>query len=218
MKVPKSTFSAIVKRSLSSSSSSSGVTGPSTPLKSWERGAQTVQNTKDNNNPYLEHIRDMHDPSLHVKTIEDELQGAMGMALGKQGEKVLAFTRAMDQERRRYEELLLLSSGGDGSSQQQQAMRLIVKKKAAQQHNEYRKQCIQARWELMVHRQAIGFIVGNHTYVMKSFPIGDALPEEEDDVNGEEEDSASKKADASEPKKQKFGDQLDWWERIGRWK
>jgi hypothetical protein len=42
-------------------------------------------------------------------------------------------------------------------------------------------------------------------YVMESFLIGDALPDEEDDVNGEEEDSASEKADASKPKKQKFG-------------
>jgi hypothetical protein len=35
-------------------------------------------------------------------------------------------------------------------------------------------------------------------------------------VNGEEEDFASKKADALKSNFQKFGDQLDWWERIGR--
>ena len=56
---------------------------------------------------------------------------------------------------------------------------------------------------------------GNHKYVMEKFPIGEPLyePPEEDVANGDMDmDKTSKK----EPKK--FGDQLDWWQTIGRWK
>ena len=80
-------------RSSSSSGGGSGssyaATGPSTRLKSWESGARLVRNTTVENNKYLEHIREVHDPSQHLKTIEDELKGTIGKALGKQGEKVL---------------------------------------------------------------------------------------------------------------------------------
>eukprot|EP00547_Thalassionema_nitzschioides_P015200 CAMPEP_0194249858 /NCGR_PEP_ID=MMETSP0158-20130606/21604_1 /TAXON_ID=33649 /ORGANISM="Thalassionema nitzschioides, Strain L26-B" /LENGTH=84 /DNA_ID=CAMNT_0038986495 /DNA_START=71 /DNA_END=321 /DNA_ORIENTATION=+ len=70
----------------------------SSSSKSWERNAAIVKNT-DINNQYLEHIRDTHDPALHVKTLEDEIRGSMGKALGKQGEKVLYFIQLMQRER-----------------------------------------------------------------------------------------------------------------------
>jgi hypothetical protein len=133
-------------------------------LKSWERGARLVKNTKVQNN-YLEHIRASHDPSLHVKTIEDELKGTIGKALGKQGEKVRTYLKAMDQERQRYELLL--------QDHQITDPKVIA---TAKQYNEHRRKCLHARWELMVHRQAVGFIVGNHKYVVETFPIGDSLP------------------------------------------
>ena len=43
----------------------------------------------DVTNPYLEAIRQTHDPALHIKTLEEELAGSIGQALGKQGRKVL---------------------------------------------------------------------------------------------------------------------------------
>jgi hypothetical protein len=58
-------------------------------------------------------MRDLHDPSLHVKTIEDELKGTIGKALGRQGEKVLMYARRMHAERERYEELSSLEKRGD---------------------------------------------------------------------------------------------------------
>lgn len=54
----------------------------------------------------------------------------------------------------------------------------------------------------------------NHKFVVEKFPIGEALlepPEEEEDDDSEKETAPKK-----EPKK--FGDQLDWWQSIGRWK
>jgi hypothetical protein len=131
---------------MASASSSSTST---TPSKSWENGARLVKNTKVENK-YLEHIRDMHDPSLHFKTIEDELKGTIGMALGKQAGKVLVALKCMAQEYSQYE--ALLEEGGDPSS------RKVVE--VAKQYNEYRQQAHKNRWELIVHRQAVGFIVG----------------------------------------------------------
>lgn len=66
-----------------------------------ESGAKLVQNTTVENK-YLEHIRDVHDPSQHLKTIEDELKGTIGKALGKQGQKILMYARLMDQEQKKY--------------------------------------------------------------------------------------------------------------------
>ena len=133
-------------------------------LKSWERGARLVKDTRVENT-YLEHIRASHDPSLHVKTIEDELKGTIGKALGKQGDKVKTYLKAMDQARQQYELLLR-----DHEITDQKVV------ETAKKYNAYRKSCLHARWELLVHRQAVGFTVGNHKHVVETFPIGDPLP------------------------------------------
>jgi hypothetical protein len=76
-------------------------------------------------------------------------------------------------------------------------------------YNNYHKEGLHARWELIVQRQAAGFIVGNHKLVQEKFPIGDALPVS---VAGKNDCNNNK------PKPKKFTDQLDWWASIGRWK
>lgn len=184
------------------------VTGPTEKLKSWQSGARLVKNTNVENQ-YLEHIRDLHDPSMHLKTIEDELKGTIGKALGKQGQKILMYARLMNQEREKYDKLLLqkkeMPNQYDGSF-------AVDLRKIAKQHNEWRKECLQARWELIVHRQAVGFIVDNHKYVTETFPIAEALPESD-----ESEEDGWQSETKTKPKKV-FGDQLDWWQRTGRWR
>eukprot|EP00980_Cylindrotheca_fusiformis_P004868 scaffold1036_cov93-Cylindrotheca_fusiformis.AAC.1 len=199
--------------SSSSSSSSSSFPPPSSsytvkvpttnPLKSWESGARLVKNTKVVDNQYLEHIRDIHDPSQHLKTIEDELKGTIGKALGKQGDKIIIAMRCMAQEYAKYEALL---EGGHGPSSEE-----VIE--VAKKYNEFREQAHKRRWELIVHRQAVGFIVGNHKFVMEKFPIGDALPVEVD-VQANSTMEEEKKL----PEKKVFGDQLDWWQKVGRWR
>lgn len=173
--------------------------GPQKELKSWERGARLVKDTKVENK-YLEHIRETHDPSLHIKTIEDELKGSIGKALGKQGEKVVMYLRAMEQERKRYYQLL---------ENHEPTHQVVID--SIHKHNTYRKDCINARWELMVHRQAVGFIVGNQKYVTETFPIGEPLPVPYSSTN-------EKTSDEKNERRKVFGDQLDWWQRIGRWR
>ena len=177
---------------------------------SWERGAKLVKNT-DKSNEYLDTIRQTTDPGLHLKTIEDELRGTMGKALGKQGEKILRFVRSMAQERLRYDELL-----------EKGATEINPKdlKKTAERYNELRKEAMKARWELLVHRQAVGFIVDNHNTVARHFPIGGPLPlsMDEDESGDDEKSEKDGRNGKVEAKKEKFGTQTDWWQRIGRWR
>jgi hypothetical protein len=204
------------------SSSSNDIKIPSPALKSWESGARRVKNVNGENNTYMDHIRDLHDPSLHIKTIEDELKGAIGKALGKQADKILMSLRLMDQERKRYDELLLSFNNhnrhhDDSSSNNNNVVEQLDPdsedkiRQCAVRYNEYRKQCIQRRWELIVHRQAVGFIVGNHQFVMDKFPIPDALPVDAGTLG-------ASSTTEQQQKKKKFGDQLDWWQKVGRWK
>ncbi|KAL7455341.1 hypothetical protein ACHAWC_010475, partial [Mediolabrus comicus] len=170
--------------------------------RTWERSAKLVKNT-DTSNKYLEHIRsEVVDPSLQLKTIEDELCGAIGKALGKQGEKILHAMREMNEHKLRYQQLLSEESFQAASD-------------SAHRYNEARQRAIKARWELLVHRQAVGFTVGNHSYVYKTFHIHEALPVKFDEVNDTTPPDSS---DSVAPKKEKFGDQLDWWATVGRWR
>ena len=157
----------------------------------WERAARRVKNVDaEKDSLYMDAIRDTHDPSMHLKTIEDELKGTIGKALGKQGQKIHYHVTRMQEAYAQYQEK--------------------PSPQVAAAFNACRKQAIQARWELLVHRQAAGFIVNNHKYVMEHYPIADALPEDgEVDVRDEPKETKSPKS---------FGDQLDWWQKIGRWR
>ena len=226
----------LASSSSSSSSSSSTISMPSQPTKSWERGAKLIKNTNVDNQ-YLEHMRDLHDPSLHLKTIEDELKGTIGKALGKQGEKILRYLTLMSEQKQIYNELIYELRGNEqeeNQSQQQQQPQYHQSStsdatalhetlnECITKHNEYRSMAIQARWELTVHRQAVGFIVNNHKFVHDKFPIGEKL-QEYDVIGGEENDEGivdnkKQQEKSKQQQPQKFGDQLDWWQKIGRWR
>ena len=91
-------------------------------------------------------------------------------------------------------------------------------------YNKHRKDAEKARWELTVHRQAVGFIVNNHRFVQEKFPMPPnlTLPFDidmslctSDNMN----DLSSKKQNGGkEGVVRNFGNQLDWWETIGRWR
>jgi len=207
-----------------------------------------VQNTTVENK-YLEHIREVHDPSQHLKTIEDELKGTIGKALGKQGQKVLLYARLMAEEKERYDALVAAARDAaattaattdattDATTADATAAAAAISKdemdhscysdpdvqRSAELYNEHREKCLHARWELIVHRQAVGFIVGNHKFVMDKFPVADALPVHgssgSGSGSGSEETTNQQNNNKNAAKSTKtFSDQLDWWQRIGRWK
>ena len=119
---------------------------------SWERSAKLVKDTESTKHqPYMQTIRATHDPAMHIKTLEEELMGTMGAALGKQAGKIEHFLNLMRAELVKYNEL----------SQEPNPCSAKLKD-TARRHNEFREDAKRARWELLVHRQAVGFIVNNH--------------------------------------------------------
>lgn len=163
-----------------------------------------VQNT-DVTNPYLEQVRSqVVDPALQLKTIEDELCGAIGKALGRQGEKILLAIREMKQELDLHERLI-------------REGRLEEANGVAARYNDARSRAIKARWELLVHRQAVGFTVDNHSVVHSTFQIGYRLPEDASALETDTKSTTSNNKDAPCAKKE-WTDQLDWWQRVGRWR
>lgn len=206
-----------------------------TALKSWESGARRVQNVNGENNTYMDHIRDLHDPSLHLKTIEDELKGTIGKALRRQADKILTSVRCMEQEHKRLIELMerhgATTHNGNSTSRNDEDdhdddddVCVFIDDhpdvtQCAEKYNEYRKEAIQRRWELIVHRQAVGFIVENHKVVMETFPIPPAIKI----IDGERTTTKRKspwqqQQQQKETQKKTVGDQLEWWQKIGRWK
>ena len=212
---PSSSCAISPSASFFSSSSFQSPKSPSKQPSTWERSANLVKNT-DVTNPYLEQVRaEVVDPTMQIKAMEDELCGAIGKALGRQGEKVVFAIRDMTAEHTQYLEHI-----------QNQSFEKAIQ--SAKRHNECRKRALAARWEFLVHRQAAGCTVDNHQVVHKTFRIGDALPIKMEEllatvssVDGENPtqhalDASS--ASAKQPTKKVWGDQLSWWQRVGRWK
>ena len=67
----------------------------------------------------------------------------------------------------------------------------------------------------MVQRQAIGLLVNNQKYVHSMYPIGDALQMPNDEDGTTVIVKEHKEIDSNDAK---FGNQLDWWQRVGRWR
>jgi len=152
----------------------------------------------------------MHDPTVHVKTLEDEIRGTMGKALGSQASKILNYLKLMKQEREKYEALeqqIQMQTHSSSLLEMKQKLREIMIK-----HNEYHKEAHKARWELIVHRQAVGFLVRNHEIVYENYPIGDKIFEKE------EGDQCRNNNIGETDEDHNFKTQLDWWQRIGRWR
>ena len=181
----------------------------------WERMAVAVKySEKETNNTYINTIRASHDPAMELKTVEEELKGTIGKALGRQGHKIMHAKQLMEKELQRYNDLMKTYS----STQNYKIHPDVVN--SAHNYNEFRKQALHARWELTVQRQAAGFIVNNHNYVTEQYPIAAALPVH--DLNNEESVTSSatneKSTVVEKDRKVKFTDQLQWWERVGRWR
>ena len=178
--------------------------------------AVAVKYSEKETNTYLNTIRATHDPAMELKTVEDELKGTIGKALGRQGHKILHAKKLMDNELERYN-MLVKSHSTTGNSKIHPD---IIN--SAVNYNEYRRLALQARWELTVQRQAAGFIVNNHNYVTEQYPIAAALPVP--DKNSASANTVNEKSTTDSPasvdkdRKVKFTDQLQWWERVGRWR
>jgi hypothetical protein len=212
------------------------------PRTAWERGARRVKDTTNADSslgevvhlPYVERIRESHDPTLHLKTLEDELKSTIGQALRKQADKIMYEVANMEREYESYVKILQdarcsASSDHDYSPDSPESPRSHPSQdtrrrldEVVERYNGHRSRALQARWELIVHRQAAGFLVNNHNVVTQTFPIKSALrqpcweadsPGNELALDGVEQESRRLDESAA-----RIPDQLDWWQRIGRWR
>jgi hypothetical protein len=92
---------------------------------------------------------------------------------------------------------------------------------SVERYNVLRQSALTARWELMVQRQAAGFLVHNHAYVTQHYPIPAALPLPSHTSNGTNNNNNTPLLAAAAPPPEApppFQKALDWWQRVGRWK
>ena len=162
----------------------------------------------------------------------DYQPGSIGSALGKQSGKIMNFTALMEKELEKYHDLMQqqyeqqIVNHSDGTFDADTDTAAL--EEIAAKYNELREHALKSRWELTVHRQAAGFIVNNYQDVDKYHPIGAKLTVDKSAVrvNGGGDgttssagtDSSTVKGAAQKPEEKKFGDQLDWWQEIGRWR
>jgi ABC-type transporter Mla subunit MlaD len=186
-----------------------------------------------------------------VQTIEDELKATIGQALGRQGRKLLTALQGMQREWQHYQELCQAIDACNSaastatstlSTNREQLSSTSTKQpptetnndllvfaqlnQSIERYNALRQAALTARWELLVQRQAAGFVVNNHAHVTQHYPIPAALPtlSKENFKNGTKSTHASSLlANAQGPPPEAPpppGAQkaLDWWQRVGRWK
>lgn len=212
------------------------------PRTVWERGARRVKDTTNadqtlrdiENSSYVERIRQSHDPTLHLKTLEDELKSTIGQALRKQADKIMYEVANMEREYESYVKILQEARrsaspehGDSPESSERQKIHPCRETRRrltelVERYNGHRSRALQARWELIVHRQAAGFLVNNHNVVTQTFPIKSALPEPCWEGDRPENELASKGSELEsrrhDESSARIPDQLDWWQRIGRWR
>jgi hypothetical protein len=143
-----------------------------------------------------------------MKSVEAELKGTIGKTLGRQGHKIVYAKQLMEKELQRYNDLIKLHSSAENAKFHPDIIN------ASHNYHEYRRQALQAPWELIVQRQAAGFVVNNHDYVSEQYPIAAALPVH--DLNNESSSMDEKSIEftsssVENDRKVKFTDQLRWW-------
>lgn len=213
-------YKSLLFSSFSSRNATTLLEPPSRSTTSWERSAQMVKKSVESkvnvgdHKEYMDRISSMHDPSMHVKTLEDEIRGSMGEALGKQSMKIQHYLSLMKQERDKYEKLTKTMENLPPTQLDDMKRTL---REIAIKHNEFHDEAHKARWELIVHRQAVGFLVRNHEIVLEKYPIGGKIPDLPKNCIDDQR-SSNRAVDENKSKSDiSLTAQLDWWQRIGRW-
>lgn len=145
-------------------------------------------------------IRSRSDPALSVKLLEDELAEVVAGALKKQHDKLTI--------------LIGEAAGLRGPAEGGVGVEAFEAK---------RKECMDARWEMIIHRTACGFKAGVYDVVERMYPMPAPLPgAEPGEAGGGAAAEPVAKTDRlreferrSGTSAKKFGTQTDWWrERL----
>lgn len=162
--------------------------------------ASTVSNgDNDASNEYVEKLRKLYDPNQEFSLLEDELREEMAQALGKTGSKCEYFFLLMQIAGKECDEIFTEFGGeqyrimcddknsnnfssthssannldaavADANNIQTNAM-IKAKQQAVDKFNQSRRKAIEARAELVIHRQSIGLIWRNQQIVEEQYPL-----------------------------------------------
>ncbi|QDG53597.1 hypothetical protein FIV42_23485 [Persicimonas caeni] len=118
----------------------------------WKRLVERLK-AEDFESTYLDRLDRRLSIAAGSNTLEKEIIEEMAYALTKSGDKINVALLELDVLRRDY----------DNASDPAERARL------ADGFNEKRREAMRARWELMVHREALGFL--RHDGIEEDFPI-----------------------------------------------
>ena len=133
------------------------------PKPAWNRLAHKIkgeggdnENLFGMNENHIELLRESFDRRDPVLKLEDELAEEMAAALGRTGRKCQYLFDLLAQGETRF------ASTAEGSVEQKEIGRAF---------NEVRVLAREARRNLIIHRQAVGFSYRNHHIVEEEFPL-----------------------------------------------
>ncbi|GMH70698.1 hypothetical protein TrST_g9119 [Triparma strigata] len=155
-------------------------------------------------------------PQSHVKLVEEELAEEVAAALKKQSDKVLTAIAKAEHLRRDVESELSelkplkvpdLKSmckelGLPQTGKKDSLVQRCLSSSKLSSFESARSAASHARWELLIHRQACGFVTNNNQFIETHYPIPEKI--------------TFKKT--NEPPAKVFTDQLEWWQSKGRWR
>ncbi|GMI45091.1 hypothetical protein TrCOL_g6556 [Triparma columacea] len=158
--------------------------GPDQGVPKLQKNHVTSVDQEPTASAYMDAMRTITNPESHVKSIEEELQETVAAALGKSSTKVANAIRECEVMRAEILE-------GEATEEKLEAYETL------------RKKAFHFRWELTIHRQACGFVSGNHKLIEDLYKIPEKIGDDASPV---------KKKD-----KPKFGVQTSFWESR-RWR
>lgn len=123
----------------------------------WKRLVERLK-AQDFESTYLDRLDRRLTLAAGRSSLEEEIIEEMAYALTRSADKINVALLELDVLRRDYD----------------QAGSAAERKRLAEAFNEKRREAMRARWELMVHREALGFL--RHDGMEEDFPIPPALP------------------------------------------
>lgn len=136
---------------------------PNKGTTSWNRIATNIKGeaiVSDKVSKHIESLKSSYDPSDHITKLEEELCEEMAAALGRSGSKCDHYYNAL-MKMEKYCEDTLQSSNFTTNEKMQ----------VINNFNELLVKARNAREELIIHRQAIGFVWRNQKIVEDQYPM-----------------------------------------------
>jgi hypothetical protein len=147
---------------------------PTKEQHSWKRIANQIKkglvigpDTSDES-VYSARLRATHDHRDAVEKIEDELMEEMAGALGRSGTKCDVLFLLLENQGKRCDEVAALISDAVGAEFEENKVALQT---AVTEFNRLRHDAENARRELIIHRQAVGFRQSNYEFVESHWPL-----------------------------------------------